>query len=96
MFQGDACDFRMAALELIPVLYLDVISAHRYDNNNLIHLVIHITQIQVVYKQISDQIRPIKGYMTFRPIHFQHMQFQSLPFRPFTISTFCIFNRPQF
>ena len=36
------------------------------------------------------------GYMTFRPIHFQPMHFQPLPFHPRTISTYCIFNRPQF
>ena len=34
--------------------------------------------------------------MTFRPMHFQPMQFQPLPFQPLTISTYCIFNRPQF
>ena len=34
--------------------------------------------------------------MTFRPIHFQPMHFQPLPFQPLTISTYCIFNRPQF
>ena len=34
--------------------------------------------------------------MTFRPMHFQPMQFQPLPFQPLTISTYRIFNRPQF
>ena len=34
--------------------------------------------------------------MTFRPIHFQHMQFQPLPFQLLTVSTICIFNRAQF
>ena len=36
------------------------------------------------------------GVRTFRPIQFQPMQFQPLPFQPLTISTYCIFNRPQF
>ena len=36
------------------------------------------------------------GVRTFRPIHFQPMQFQPLPFQPLTISTYCIFNCPQF
>ena len=36
------------------------------------------------------------GYMTFRPIHFQPMHFQPLPFQPLPISTYCIFNCPQF
>ena len=36
------------------------------------------------------------GYMTFRPMQFQPMHFQPLLFQPLAISTFCIFNRPQF
>ena len=36
------------------------------------------------------------GYMASRPIHFQPMQIQPLQFQPLTISTYCIFNRPQF
>ena len=36
------------------------------------------------------------GVRTLRPMHFQPMQFQPLPFQPLTISTYCIFNRPQF
>ena len=29
-------------------------------------------------------------------IHFQPVQFQPLPFQPLIISTYCLFNRPQF
>ena len=36
------------------------------------------------------------GYMTFHPMQFQPMQIKPLPFQPLTISTYCIFNRPQF
>ena len=36
------------------------------------------------------------SYMTFRPVQFQPMQIQPLSFEPWTISTYCIFNRPQF
>ena len=38
----------------------------------------------------------ITGIRTFHPMQFQPMQFQPLPFQPLTISTNCIFNRPQF
>ena len=35
------------------------------------------------------------GVRTFRPIHFQHA-ILTVAFQPLTISTYCIFNRPQF
>ena len=34
-------------------------------------------------------------YMTFRPVQFQLMQIQSLPFKQLIISTYCIRNLPQ-
>ena len=36
------------------------------------------------------------GVRTFHPIQFRPMHFQQLLFQPLTISSYCIFNLPQF
>ena len=48
------------------------------------------------FRPFFTDVTACEGCMTFRPIHFQPMQFQPLPFQPLTISTYGIYNRPQF
>ena len=38
----------------------------------------------------------VASVRTFHPMQFQPMQFQTFAFQPITISTYCIFNNPQF
>ena len=49
-----------------------------------------------IFWNILQQNECYNGVRTFHPMQFQPMQFQPLPFQPLTISTYCIFNRPQF